>query len=104
MVLLDFSIAPMDKGESVSAYVARALEIVVASGLSYRLHDMGTTVEGTLDEVLTVVRRCVEALEPDCDRISCSIKMDYRKGRESRLGSKARKVEELVGRPLKKVE
>lgn len=104
MVLLDFSIAPMDKGASVSVYVARAVEVVIASGLKYRLHDMGTTIEGTLDEVLAVVRRCFQALEPDCERISCSVKMDYRRGPESRVGSKAQKVEELVGRPLKKPE
>ena len=104
MVLLDFSITPLGKGESVSAYVARCLEIVAASGLDYRLHAMGTTLEGDLEEVLTVVRLCFEALQPDCDRISCSIKMDYRKGSEDRLESKVRKVEQLVGRPLKKSE
>jgi uncharacterized protein (TIGR00106 family) len=104
MVLLDFSITPLGKGESVSAYVARCLEIVAASGLDYRLHAMGTTLEGDLAEVLTVVRLCFEALQSDCDRISCSIKIDYRKGSESRLASKVRKVEELIGRPLKKSE
>src|SRR2546422_30057 len=45
MVLLDFSMAPMGKGESVAPYVARCLEIVQASGLDYRLHAMGTTLE-----------------------------------------------------------
>jgi uncharacterized protein (TIGR00106 family) len=102
MVLVDFSITPLDKGASVSAYVARCLDVVVASGLDYRLHAMGTTIEGSLEDVLKVVRRCIEALQPDCERITCSIKMDYRKGTESRLESKIRKVESLVGHPLKK--
>jgi hypothetical protein len=31
MVLLDFSVTPLGKGESVSSYVARCLEIVAAS-------------------------------------------------------------------------
>jgi uncharacterized protein (TIGR00106 family) len=101
MVLLDFSMTPLGKGESVSRYVARCLEIVAASGLDYRLHAMGTTLEGELDEVLAVVRRCFEALETDCDRISCSIKMDYRKSHSGRLQSKVQKVQSLVGRPLK---
>ena len=30
MVLLEFSMSPMNKGESVSAYVARSLEIAFA--------------------------------------------------------------------------
>ena len=101
MVLLDFSMTPLGKGESVSPFVARCLEVVAASGLDYRLHAMGTTLEGGLDEVLAVVRRCFEALHADCDRISCSVKIDYRKGPGGRLEGKVRKVEALLGRPLR---
>ncbi|HEY7330801.1 MAG TPA: MTH1187 family thiamine-binding protein [Gemmataceae bacterium] len=101
MVLLDFSMTPLGKGESVSPYVARCMEVVVASGLEHRLHAMGTTLEGELEEVLAVVRRCFEVLEPDCSRISCSIKIDYRKGPSGRLHSKVEKVQKLVSRPLK---
>jgi uncharacterized protein (TIGR00106 family) len=101
VVLLDFSMTPLGKGESVSPYVARCLEVVAASGLDYRLHAMGTTLEGELDEVLAVVRRCFEVLQSDCDRISCSVKIDYRKGPGGRLQSKVRKVEALVGHPLR---
>jgi uncharacterized protein (TIGR00106 family) len=96
MVLLDFSMTPLGKGESVSPYVARCLEVVAASGLDYSLHAMGTTLEGELDEVLAVVRRCFETLQTDCDRISCSIKIDYRKGPAGRLQSKVQKVEALL--------
>jgi uncharacterized protein (TIGR00106 family) len=102
MVLLDFSMSPMDKGESVSRYVARCLEIVAASGLDYRLHAMGTTLEGEWDQVFGVVRQCFEALRPECNRISVSIKVDYRAGPGGRLESKVRHVEELLGRPLRK--
>lgn len=101
MVLLDFSMSPLGKGESVAPYVARCLEVVSASGLDYRLHAMGTTLEGEWDEVFAVVRRCYEALQPDCDRITCSIKVDARKGPGGRLDSKVRHVEELVKQPLK---
>ncbi len=100
MVLLDFSMTPLGKGESVSPYVARCLEVVAASGLDYRLHAMGTTLEGDLDAVLAVVRHCFEVLQADCQRISCSIKIDYRQGASGRLRSKVQKVQTLVGRPL----
>ena len=56
MVLLDFSMSPLGKGESVGPYVARCLEVVAASGLDYRLHAMGTTLEGEWDQVFGVVR------------------------------------------------
>ena len=62
MVLLEFSIFPLDKGESVSPYVARCLDIVDRSGISYRSHAMGTVLEGGYEEVMDVVRQCFEAL------------------------------------------
>ena len=101
MVLLDFSMTPLGKGESVSSYVARCLEVIAASGLDYRLHAMGTTIEGEWDDVLAVVRRCFQVLETDCNRISCSIRIDYRKGPPGRLLSKVQKVEALIGRTIK---
>jgi uncharacterized protein (TIGR00106 family) len=101
MVLLDFSMTPLGKGESVSVYVARCMEVIAASGLDYRLHAMGTTLEGELDEVLAVVGRCFEALATDCNRISCSVKIDYRKGASGRLQSKVQKVQSLIGQPLR---
>src|SRR5262245_12264644 len=101
MVLLDFSMSPLGKGESVAPYVARCLEIVADSGLDYRLHAMGTTLEGEWEQVFAVVQRCYEALKVDCDRISCQIKVDYRKGPGGKLDAKVRHVEQLVGRPLK---
>jgi uncharacterized protein (TIGR00106 family) len=101
MVLLDFSMAPMGKGESVAPFVARCLKIVEASGLEYRLHAMGTTLEGEWDQVFDVVRRCFEDLRQDCSRISCSIKVDYREGPAGRLESKVIHVEQLLGKELK---
>jgi len=101
MVLLDFSMSPLGKGESVAPYVARCLEVIAGSGLDYRLHAMGTILEGEWDQVFAVVQRCYEVLRPDCDRITCSLRVDYRRGPESRLESKVRRVQDLVGQPLK---
>lgn len=101
MVLLDFSMTPLGKGESVSPYVARCVKIVEESGLPYRLHAMGTTVEGELDQVLDVLRRCFEELQKDCTRITCSVKIDYRAGQSGRLESKVRSVEEILGKSRK---
>jgi uncharacterized protein (TIGR00106 family) len=101
MVLLEFSMSPMDKGESVGAYVARSLDIVDKSGLEYRLNPMGTVIEGEWDEVFGVVRACYERMRLDCNRISVTIKVDYRKGHKNRLTGKIQSVEKTVGRKLK---
>jgi uncharacterized protein (TIGR00106 family) len=101
MVLLEFSISPMDKGESVAPYVARSLEIIEASGLDYQLHAMGTIVEGELHEVLALLERCLTAMAADCQRVTCTAKLDYRQGRSGRLRSKVESVERQLGRQLK---
>ncbi len=102
MILLEFSMSPMDKGESLSPYVSRSLEIVANSGLDYRLTAMGTILEGEWDEVMGVVRQCYEKMRSDCNRVSCSIKIDYRKGKRGRLESKIAAVESRLEKTLKK--
>jgi uncharacterized protein (TIGR00106 family) len=104
MVLLEFSIAPLEKGESVSPYVARCVDIIDKSGLDYRLHAMGTLVEGNIDEVLALLKKCFNELANDCERITCSAKLDYRKGHAGRLAAKVESVEELLGKKLKTIE
>jgi uncharacterized protein (TIGR00106 family) len=102
MVLLEFSMFPLDKGESLSPFVARSLDIIDLSGLDYRCHAMGTTLEGQFDEVIEAIRRCFLAMAEDCDRIECSIKLDYRKGRRGRLVEKVASVEQKLGRAVRK--
>ena len=102
MVLLEFSMFPLDKGVSLSPFVARSLDIIDRSGLDYRCHAMGTILEGEFDSVMDVVKRCFEAMAEDCDRIECSIKLDYRKGCQDRLEAKVAGVEQKLGRAVKK--
>ncbi len=102
MVLLEFSIYPLDKGESVGKYVARAVDIVDKSGLPYRLHAMGTVLEGEWDECMAVVAKCFRALKRDCRRIEVVLKVDYRAGRHHALESKVASVEKRLGRRLRR--
>ena len=101
MVLLEFAMNPPDRGQGVSAYVARILDVIDRSGVTYQLTPMGTILEGNFDEVMKVVGDCFRALEPDCPRIGMSLKMDYRAGNETRLESKVEAVEKHVGRKLR---
>jgi uncharacterized protein (TIGR00106 family) len=101
MVLLEFSMSPLGKGESVSEFVSRSLDIIDKSGVPYRLNPMGTVLEGEWDEVFAVVRQCYERMKKDCNRISCSIKVDYRKGHSGRLVSKVASVEKTLKRAIK---
>lgn len=92
-VIIDFSIFPMDKsGQSLSPYVARALDIIKESGLKHSLGPMGTCIEGDWDDVMGVVNACYRELEKDSDRIYINIKADCRAGREDGMASKVRAV------------
>jgi uncharacterized protein (TIGR00106 family) len=101
MTLMEFSMIPLDKGDSFSPYVARILRIVDDSGLNYRLNPMGTVVEGEWDDLLHLLTRCFRELEKDCHRISLQVRFDYRKGSESRMESKIQSVLVKAGRSLK---
>ncbi len=101
-VLLEFSMTPLDKGESVSAYVARSLDIIDRSGLPYKLGPMGTTIEGEWEEVMAVVKQCYERMGTDCNRISLVLKADIRKHAENRLSGKITSVEQKLGRSVQR--
>lgn len=95
-VIVDFSIFPVDKGESVSAYVSRAVKLIKESGLAHQLGPMGTSIEGEWDEVMALVGRCLEALKKDCSRVYMTIKVDYRKGASGRMTHKIQSIESNV--------
>ena len=101
MVLLEFSMSPMDKGESVGKYVSRSLDIIDKSGVPYRLNPMGTVLEGEWDEVFGVVTKCYERMRKDCRRITIGIRVDYRKGPRGRLESKIASVERRLKRKVR---
>ena len=101
MLLVEVSMSPLGKGESVGKYVARSLDLIDRSGLEYRLNPMGTVIEGEWDEVFAVVKRCFDRMRRDCNRISISIKADYRKGARGRLSGKVQSVERRLKRRLR---
>jgi len=101
---VSISIFPLDKGESVSGYVARAVKVIKDSGLPYKVSPMETVFEAeTLDEALNLIKKCFDALQVDSNRIICNVKIDFRKGRKLGLISKLKSLEEKLSEPLEKV-
>ena len=99
-ILLEFSMSPLTKGDSVGKYVARSLDIIEKSGIPYRLNPMGTVIEAPWDEALSVVKSCLIKMAKDCNRVSAIVKIDYRKGHKGRLTSKVASVEKHLGKKL----
>lgn len=100
--LLEFSMFPTDVGESKSKYVGRIVDMIDKSGLPYKLTPMSTVVEAeSMDEILSIIKRSYELLEPDCSRVYSSLKLDIRKGKSGTLSSKVDSVKKVLGREIK---
>ncbi len=96
-VVLEFSMFPLDRGESVGEYVARIVRMIDERGISYQLTPMGTIVETeTIEEALELVAQAYRLLEPDCNRVYAALKFDIRKGREDRLREKIASIEHRI--------
>ncbi|MCA9231339.1 MAG: MTH1187 family thiamine-binding protein [Planctomycetales bacterium] len=102
MVLLEMSIVPMSLGDSISQYVAECVDLVDQSGLEFELHAMGTIVEGELPEVMQLMQRCIEKMAEHSDRVTCTAKLDFRRGKQGRLTAKVDSVEQKLGRKIKR--
>ncbi|HYA44336.1 MAG TPA: thiamine-binding protein [Acidimicrobiales bacterium] len=95
-----FSITPVGAGESVGELVAEAVRVVRESGLPCETNAMFTNVEGSWDEVMAVLKGCVERLSGSAPRLSVVVKLDVRPGAPG--GQLTGKVER-IGRLLSPV-
>ena len=98
-MLLAFSISPQTSNQpdgSVSQAVAAAVRVVRESGLPNETTSMFTTVEGEWEEVMVVVKRCVDAVAERTPRISLVMKADIRPGHTGQLTAKVERIEKIL--------
>ena len=89
-----FSITPLDAGESVGDLVAEAVRIARASGLPCETNAMFTNLEGEWNEVMAVIKECVDTLSRLAPRLSVVVKLDVRPGEPGgRLAAKVASIE-----------
>ena len=92
-VLVEFAMFPTDKGESVSEYVSRIIKMFEKSGVNYQLTPMGTIFEvDTMETATKIINEAYKKLEPDCNRVYTTIKMDIRKNKSNRMKQKIESV------------
>jgi uncharacterized protein YqgV (UPF0045/DUF77 family) len=73
--------------------VADAVRIVRDSGLPNETNAMFTNLEGDWDEVMAVLKRCVEAVAARAPRVSLVVKIDHRPGSAGQLQAKTARIE-----------
>jgi uncharacterized protein (TIGR00106 family) len=92
-VLVAFSVSPMGGSDSVGDAVAACVREVRDSGLPNQTNAMFTNVEGPYDEVMALVRRCIERCAAEAPRVSLTLKLDHRPGHDGALTAKVARVE-----------
>jgi uncharacterized protein YqgV (UPF0045/DUF77 family) len=105
-MLVAFSVAPSspndpqssDSTGSVSEAVASAVKVVRESGLPNHTDSMFTTVEGSWEECMDVVRRACEAVGRFGPRVSLVLKADIRPGYAGELTAKVDRLERVLDR------
>ncbi|HWC37982.1 MAG TPA: MTH1187 family thiamine-binding protein [Acidimicrobiales bacterium] len=92
-----FSVTPIGVGESVGELVAEAVKVVRDSGLPSDTNAMFTNVEGEWDEVMPVIKACVERVAERAPRVSLVVKIDYRPGHDDAMTTKMQSVLRHLG-------
>jgi uncharacterized protein (TIGR00106 family) len=98
MALMDIAVIPLDSKEgSLSDFVAGLQDLLSGSGCSYRLHDMGTTVEGPTPLLFELALRLHEySFSQGGKRVYTVMKIDDRRDRAVRLGEKTASVKAKI--------
>jgi uncharacterized protein (TIGR00106 family) len=92
-----FSVTPLGVGESVGDLVAEAVKVVRDSGLPSETNAMFTNVEGEWDQVMAVIKACVERVAERAPRVSLVMKIDYRPGHDDAMTTKMQSMLRHLG-------
>ena len=101
MATADLTVIALGRPEvSASAYIAEIQRRLSAQDrVRYRMHAMGTSLEGTTDDILAVVGELHGVpFEQGIQRVYTVLKLDERRDRpDQTLDDKVRSVEERLG-------
>ncbi|MCP4266443.1 MAG: MTH1187 family thiamine-binding protein [Candidatus Brocadiaceae bacterium] len=100
-MIVNFTIVPIGRESSLSAQVAEILKIVSESGIDYKLHSMGTILEGEWDNIMKLIKKCHKKILKDSDRVLTTITIDDHKGRSCRIAGKVKSVERKLVKKLR---
>ena len=92
-----FSLTPLGVGESVGELVAEAVKVVRDSGLASETNAMFTNVEGEWEEVMPVIKACVDRIAERAPRVSLVMKIDFRPGHDDAMTTKMHSVLRHLG-------
>lgn len=99
MAVAEISVVPVGSGPSVSAQVARCLDVLEKTGLPYELNAMATVVEGSLRDILEAAARMHEsAFGGGVVRVLTTVKIDDRTDKPLTMRGKVASVRKIRGK------
>ncbi|PXF53480.1 MAG: hypothetical protein C4B57_09355 [Deltaproteobacteria bacterium] len=98
MALMDINVSPLGTGStSVGEFVVNIQRLLAEHELPYELTDMGTIIEGDIDQLLAAAKALHEStFSHGAKRVYTVIKIDDRRDKEVHLGQKTRSVKERL--------
>jgi uncharacterized protein (TIGR00106 family) len=103
-MLAELRITPLAPEADFARHVATVVEVLATTRLHYQVHAMGTTLEGELEEILDLVRRCHGGLRKHASRVLIELSIDDRAGKEGELVRSMERLREVAhGAPLERL-
>jgi len=102
MIIAEVTVVPIGTGTpSVSQYVAGAIAVLnQEKTVKYRLTGMGTILEGSLPDILEVVRKMHESVfDAQVKRVVTQIRIDDRRDKDSSVDYKMQSVAKKLAQP-----
>ena len=100
-MLVEFSIFPVGQ-KSFSKPVAKVIDLIDKSGLSYQTTGMSTLIEGDWNRVFKLIKKCNALLKKEYPRVYGVIKFDDRRGSKKILKSKVDRAEQVLKRKVRR--
>ncbi len=99
---MELTVIPLDGGKSLSSALAPVIKMIDASGLDYQVTAFGTLVEGPLDQLLDLGRRCHLEARKQAGRVLTTLKLDDFGERKGELKGAVKRVEKKLRKQVKK--
>ncbi len=95
MIISQLSIAPIGEGTSLSKYVKIAIDSIKKNNVNFKTNDMATVIE--TDDLKTLFKIVEDAhnavLKTGTKRIITELKIDDRRDKNIRIGTKVKAIE-----------
>jgi uncharacterized protein YqgV (UPF0045/DUF77 family) len=102
-MLAELRLTPVGPGIPFLRLIADLLPILSDSALQYQVHPLSTTLEGELEDILDVVRRCHDQARKRVDRVLIELSIDDRAGAEDELVQSLDHLHGISGQPLERL-